>query len=77
MYFLIVSFDFKYIYNARLLITSHNLSRRGHILLSEKRDALICFCFLAEKGLSTAPLGLFGVANCLQLGELSKAVVHL
>ena len=54
VYFSTVPCDFKYVSNARLPITSHNLLREGPSLLSKKRDALKYFCFLAGKGLSAA-----------------------
>ncbi len=72
-----VSCNFKYVSNAQLLITSHNLSKKWHFLLSEKRDALKYFFFLAGKGLSMIPPGLFRATIRLQLGGLFGVVIRL
>lgn len=76
MYFLIVRYNFKYVSDAQLPITSHNLLKKGYFLLFEKKDTLKCFCFLIEEGLSAVPLKLFGAVVRLQLRETIVVVIY-
>ena len=71
VYFSTVPRDFKYISDAQLPTTSHNLLKEDHSLLFGKRHALKCFCFLAGRRLSAALPGLSGAVVCLRLGRLS------
>ena len=69
-------YDFKYISDMQLPTISHNLLRKCYFLLFGKRDVLKYFDFLARKRLSTALLGLFKAAICLQLEETIVVAIY-
>ncbi len=75
-YFLTVLCDFKYVSDVRLPTTSHNLSRRGHFLLSRKKDVLKYFCFLAGKKLLAVPTRISEAAIWLQLRGTIVVVIY-
>lgn len=77
VYSSIMPCEFKYVSDVQLPISSHNLLKRGHFLLSGKRDALKYYGFLAERRLPAVPPGLSEAVVRLRLGELSGATIYL
>lgn len=65
IYFSIIFYDFKYVFDTQLLITSYNILRESHFLLFKKKDALKYFYFLAKKRWFVILSELLGAAVCL------------